>query len=188
MNGYTVYMHVVPNGKKYVGITTVEPKKRWNRGSGYSSNEEFYEDIRKYGWDNIEHLIVKDGLNQGDAEAMERELIARYNTTNPKYGYNFSRGGGHGGISNRLRKKLKDRANPHNAAPCMCVETGKKYKSIADAAEATNISSTSIRMSCASNGQKTIVGRHFVYLDKSKIEEATRQQVLRESHNWGWDW
>lgn len=35
MGDYTVYMHVFPNGKKYVGITSQDVSRRWRDGKGY---------------------------------------------------------------------------------------------------------------------------------------------------------
>lgn len=32
-----LYMHICPNGKKYVGITIQEPNQRWRDGKGYST-------------------------------------------------------------------------------------------------------------------------------------------------------
>lgn len=32
MENYKVYMHTLPNGKRYVGITKQEPEKRWLNG------------------------------------------------------------------------------------------------------------------------------------------------------------
>ena len=34
-NNYTVYMHLFPNNKKYIGITSKKPKQRWESGTGY---------------------------------------------------------------------------------------------------------------------------------------------------------
>ena len=60
---FTVYMHVSPNGKRYIGITSQEPKLRWAGGSGYSDNKHFKSAIDKYGWNNFEHIIVASGLS-----------------------------------------------------------------------------------------------------------------------------
>ena len=32
LNCYTVYEHIAPNGKKYIGITRRKPEYRWNHG------------------------------------------------------------------------------------------------------------------------------------------------------------
>ena len=49
---YCVYVHTNKfNGKKYVGITSMNPKDRWKNGNGYSNNSYFTNAIRKYGWE-----------------------------------------------------------------------------------------------------------------------------------------
>lgn len=50
---YSVYVHVFPNGKLYIGATRQEPKKRWRGGGGYRNQKAMHEAILKYGWDNI---------------------------------------------------------------------------------------------------------------------------------------
>lgn len=87
-NNYTVYMHICPNNKKYIGITGQNPQKRWANGKGYIDNALFYKDIQKYGWDNIEHEILLDGLNENQAWKIEEKFITAYKTKQPKYGYN----------------------------------------------------------------------------------------------------
>jgi hypothetical protein len=94
-NNYCVYIHTNKiNGKKYVGITRQNPPdKRWKKGTGYTNNYYFTNSIKKYGWDNFNHEIIYDGLSQDDAKKHEIELIAEYNTTNEKFGYNKTKGG-----------------------------------------------------------------------------------------------
>ena len=75
---YTVYMHVSPNGKVYIGITSLKPKYRWENGRGYKGNEYFYRAIKKYEWNNFEHIIIENNLTKEQAENMEIELIAKY--------------------------------------------------------------------------------------------------------------
>ena len=41
MKKFYVYIHTCPNGKKYVGLTTTDPKDRWRKGEGYKSNKHF---------------------------------------------------------------------------------------------------------------------------------------------------
>lgn len=90
---YMVYKHTAPNGKVYIGITERKPEKRWGNGNGYKQNKHFYSAILKYGWENIKHEIVEDGLAKEQACAKEIELIAKYDATNPRKGYNHSTGG-----------------------------------------------------------------------------------------------
>lgn len=93
MDNYTVYMHISPSGKRYIGITTNDAKYRWNSGHGYTQNPYFMSAIKKYGWKNIEHKILFEGLAQEEAEAKEIELISFYKSNDRKFGYNISNGG-----------------------------------------------------------------------------------------------
>lgn len=90
---YTVYKLTSPEGKVYIGCTSLKPEYRWNCGRQYIDNKEMTSDIEMYGWDNFDHEIVASGLNEEDAYHMEQELILRYNSTNRNYGYNKSIGG-----------------------------------------------------------------------------------------------
>lgn len=93
MNSYYVYMHITPNGKKYVGITKQRLSRRWKNGYGYAGSPHFYNAILKYGWDNIEHKIIAENLSLVDACNMEKQLIAEFDLTNREFGYNECVGG-----------------------------------------------------------------------------------------------
>lgn len=90
---YTVYKHTTPNNKIYIGITKQKPKDRWEGGKGYKSNQYFYRSILLFGWDNIKHEIIADGLTKEEAEQMEIDLISFYDSTNKENGYNLRKGG-----------------------------------------------------------------------------------------------
>ena len=87
-------MHIFPNGKKYIGITCKKPNARWESGTGYKEGSPMRNAINKYGWDNIKHVILFEGLTQEEACNKEYELIKKYDTTNPLKGYNSCDGGG----------------------------------------------------------------------------------------------
>lgn len=71
---------------------------RWGRdGTGYKGKTHFWNAIQKYGWNNFKHEILFDNLTKNEAALKEQELIAFYNSNNPKYGYNMSSGGEYGG-------------------------------------------------------------------------------------------
>lgn len=89
-NNYSVYIHKFPNDKVYVGLTKLKPSKRWSNGNGYK-RQYVYNAIEKYGWDNIEHIIVKEHLSAEEACNLEQELIEQYNSI--RNGYNCSPGG-----------------------------------------------------------------------------------------------
>jgi len=110
MKKFTVYMHVFPNNKIYVGITCQLPKYRWDYGCGYKAQKYLYNAIKKHGWENIEHIIVAEMLTKEEAEKIEIDLIKYWDTTNCKNGYNISTGGGATGkgvkFSEERKKKI----------------------------------------------------------------------------------
>ena len=109
---YTVYKHTAPNGKVYIGITGRKPEQRWRNGEGYKNNPHFYSAIRKYTWKNFDHEIVENGLTKQQACDLEIELIAKYDATNPRKGYNHSTGGEYGALgthnSIEARRKMSE--------------------------------------------------------------------------------
>lgn len=91
---FCLYAHInMINGKIYIGQTCNPLYKRWKDGLGYIGNKHFYNSINKYGWDNFKHLSLIENLNGDYANIIEKELIKKYNTTNPDFGYNILPGG-----------------------------------------------------------------------------------------------
>lgn len=90
-----VYVHITPNNKLYIGMTTsIRPSYRWGKdGSGYVTQRLFWRAIQKYGWNNIQHLVLIEGLSKEVACECEKYLIAKYQSNNPKFGYNLAIGG-----------------------------------------------------------------------------------------------
>ena len=59
---YTVYMHDNKiNHKKYIGITSQDPEKRWRQGTNYKTCIAFQRAVDKYGWDGFDHIILYTG-------------------------------------------------------------------------------------------------------------------------------
>lgn len=108
MNNYKVYIHKFPNGKAYIGITRQEPKIRWGGGNGYVRNEYMYRAIKKYGWENIEHIVLFDGLSKNDACEIEKELIKKHKTNNKNFGYNIESGGQCSSLAESTKQKLRE--------------------------------------------------------------------------------
>lgn len=105
---YTIYEHTNKlNGKKYIGQTSEEDiNKRWKNGKGYISSPYFYNAIQKYGWDSFDHKIIKRGMSVDEANKMEEELIKKYKTTDPNFGYNIESGGRNAPMSEETKMKI----------------------------------------------------------------------------------
>ena len=141
-NNWCVYMHENRvNGKKYIGITGQHPDKRWKNGLGYKGCPYFSAAIQKYGWDAFRHDILYSQISQAEAERLEIELIAKYDTTNREKGYNTAPGG-------------------HTTAGCKISEQGRRNISLAHIGN-THTESTKEKMSKSRRGEKNhFYGKH----------------------------
>lgn len=105
-NNYCVYKHTSPSNKVYIGITSMNPTRRWANGKGYKT-QMFYNAIQKYGFENFQHEILFENLTKKEAEQKEVELIAYYKSNQKEYGYNVDNGGNSiGSHSEATRQKL----------------------------------------------------------------------------------
>ena len=93
---WTVYEHITPSGKRYIGITSQKPEKRWKNGNHYYKGSAFRSAIDKYGWNDIQHNIVSTDLTEKEAKWLENYLICYYRTYigfSDHKGYNMTLGG-----------------------------------------------------------------------------------------------
>ena len=195
MKNYYVYLHLnKTNGKKYYGITSeVRPEIRWQKG--YSHNKHFSSAIKKYGWDNFEHIIIADKLTKIEAETMEQQLIARDQTNNSQYGYNLTSGGGlgvfrHSEESKKLMsehskgelnpmygkhhsKETKDKISkalsnhPKTSKRVLCIETNQVFPSSREIERQLGINHYSINQVC--NGKQKTAGKmHWKYITEEE--------------------
>lgn len=89
---WTLYRHVSPSGKVYIGITgNPNVKYRWCNGSSYKGCPYFYKAILKYGWFNIKHEVLFTNLTKERAEHLEIKLIRHYKGLG--ISYNITEGG-----------------------------------------------------------------------------------------------
>lgn len=110
---YSLYIHEFPNDKVYIGITNRKVERRWGReGSNYKNSKRIYNAILKYGWNNIKHIVLYEGLTKEEAQLREIDLIKQYDSTNKKFGYNTYLGGDLGGLgykhTEEEKQKIKD--------------------------------------------------------------------------------
>ena len=87
-NSYSVYLHVFPDRKKYVGSTSRPVRERWDGGLGYENQKRMLSAIVKFGWENVGHYILFDGLDKETAHLIEAALIRKWKTTMRGKGYN----------------------------------------------------------------------------------------------------
>ena len=144
---YFVYRHITPDGLIYVGATSFKkPEKRWGNGKCYQANKRFTDAVNFFGWDNIKHEILAEGLPKEEAHAMERELIRVWDTTNPEKGYNI--------LDGDLSTKI------------YCVELDRTFPSLHDAARETHIKRDSLKSACT--GQTATAGGYHWCYEKDK--------------------
>jgi len=93
---FTVYKLVFPNDKIYIGITSCGFSKRMREHKCKENNGDktkIGNAIRKYGWGNIDKIVVADNLSKQEACKMEIDLINTFNSIDIRYGYNTALGG-----------------------------------------------------------------------------------------------
>lgn len=125
-NNFVVYMHKTPNNKVYIGLTSMIPERRWANGMGYYKNPHFTNAIKKYGWDNIEHIILFDGLTKQEACEKEIELIKLYDSTNRQKGYNIGTGGEFGATGVKKSKEFCEMVSKRHKGKVLSEETKRK--------------------------------------------------------------
>lgn len=206
---YKVYVHINKiNNKMYVGLTSQTLEKRSGvNGCGYKQAPKFYKEIEEFGWENFEHIILKDNLTRNEGAAVEREYIKLFATQDPEFGYNTAAGGfslrGREGLyygkthseeTKAVLREIQRRAvekgsykdcqanwrggkNP-KARAVYCIDTGTVYPSLADAAKAFSTTSVGIMKACKGK-IKTTKGHRFMYADDERLnaERLGRETV-----------
>ena len=112
MDSFTIYMHRNKiNGKVYIGQTKQNLSQRFRNGKGYEKCTYFYRAIKKYGWDNFEHIILEENISTPEeANNREKYWIKYYNSNIGSKGYNSTAGGTTGAFwSEELRKQRSER-------------------------------------------------------------------------------
>lgn len=99
MNNYSVYMHVDPDGKLYIGLTSQPPLRRWNKGKGYRRKHKgkfgqplMAKAVGRIPWEYWEHWVLYDNLSKDEAENLEAWLIYLSQSDDPRFGYNVMKG------------------------------------------------------------------------------------------------
>lgn len=170
---YIVYVHRNKINKKcYVGITSAKnPKRRWGYGHNYKNNTYFDNSIKKYKWDNFDHIILMDNLSLDDAIEMEKLYIAMLRSNDRDYGYNITSGGDCTGTS-------------YTSKPvCQYGLEGKlinRFPSISKASIATGLSGSFISACCKN---KYNLGGGFIWTydgDTPNFNVKTNKSAVKQ--------
>lgn len=160
---FAVYCHTSPSGKRYVGITSQDIRMRWRNGYGYEKCPVMWNAIKKYGWENFEHTVLKEQLTKEAAETEEKRLIEEWKTFDERFGYNIQHGGLGANCSPRSAEVKEKMSKNHTGKKAViCIETQKQYDSIISAAMDTGLARVSIRKSCETQ-RATVNGLHFAF-------------------------
>lgn len=193
MKTYTLYkLTNTINGKVYIGLTSVKPKRRWKGGCGYEHHSVLYADIKKYGFSAFKTEILETDLNKTRGGNREKYYIKLYDATNEEKGYNVQSGGfsktgtarfserskvPHGKFSDEHRQHLSEahknqkpteqqnmtnRLSNPRRKIVVCDETGANYPSIRFAGKITGIDHRRIREVCIGE-RKSAGGYHWHY-------------------------
>ena len=73
-NNYIVYQHVTPDKMYYFG-TTQNVEQRWSNNGSLYKGTSLYPYIEKYGWDNIQHIVLFENQSKENALWIEDFLI-----------------------------------------------------------------------------------------------------------------
>ena len=175
---WCIYMHKnKENGKMYIGQTYTSLQHRFGKnGIRYNQCTLFWNAIKKYGWDNFEHIILEDGIqSQSEANEKEKYYIKKYKTTDRKYGYNLQDGGSEQTV---LSIKVYQYDLDGNYIG--------EYNSISDAMRDNNISNGKIS-DCCKGKRKSIGGYMWSYDKVSKLESYRRKSKSKPVYQYSLD-
>lgn len=162
---YKVYKHVNKiNNKIYIGVTKQDVNRRWRNGKGYVKNIYFSRAIKKYGWDNFEHIILFINLTKTEAEEIEVELIKFHNSNNRKFGYNIENGG-------NLNKEISEESRLKMSISKKGKMTGinhPNYGKKMPEEQKRKISLTKIKSGVAKGKNNPMYGKHFKHSEETK--------------------
>ena len=163
---YSVYVHIFPDGRKYVGYTGRPVKTRWDGGMGYVDCPVMFDAIVKTGWNNINHYVLLSNTDKKTAMLMEAALIKKWKTYKRYRGHNV-RVPDVDGVESFVippykKKRIEDKRDAdvgerfenivkrRRLAPCnnckrvRIVETGEEFDGVQAAAEAMFVTTSAL--------------------------------------------
>lgn len=183
---YTVYRHISPSGRVYVGITKLPLLYRWGlQGFRYKRCKLFYRAIQKYGWNKIVHEIILDGVSKSEAVYTERYLIRWYKIHD--LSYNITDGGeSTAGIhmpedaKEKISIYMRRRKSRSVLQYSINGDFVREYESAKEAARILGCGHTSVS-NCAS-GKKSHLLLGYIFIYKDEIDSLPEVLVSYFDH------
>lgn len=183
---WTVYRHISPSGKVYIGITSKKsPASRWGKdGYNYRSSVLFHKAIQKYGWDNIKHEVLFTNLPEERAKNLEIDLVSHYKNLN--LSYNITEGG-QGTTGLRKTEEEKENLRRLHIGKKLSEETRRKMSEARRGRPGTMLGrkhseETKKKMSISRSGQNNpVLGRVRTEEEKTtyRLAQKTRKKVAK---------
>lgn len=168
---WSIYKHIFPNGKVYIGLTKQLPSNRFKNGYGYEKCPLMWKAIKKYGWENVVTEWLKVDISTlEEAGQLEQQYIKEYNSRNPNYGYNLANGGQGGATYKYNHQEIinywEEGLNTKDISKIM----GCSFSTIRRVLDEYNIPSEERRQR-----QNDVNGQHVKLYDYNKIVELWKQ-------------
>jgi hypothetical protein len=113
---WTIYCHTLGDGRRYIGQTKETMAKRWcghvaraRANMGSASSNPFTNAIRVHGAAAFEHEELEWCISQREADKAEARWIEKFDTRDPRFGFNLQTGG--------TRVAKRSRAKPATVRP-----------------------------------------------------------------------
>lgn len=157
------------NHKIYIGQTTRTVLSRWKEHISQAKDinkphHYFHNAINKYGEENFIVKEIDSCDNKEELNAKEIYYISIYNSNNPKYGYNLTKGGEGGYTSEVCQLDLNGKLL-------------KTYPSIAQASRETGCSHSSICGCCTGTYNQSL---SYQWCYKKDLKERINQPAIKK--------
>ena len=174
MSNWVVYKHISPSGKVYIGITS-DLKSRWStNGRHYCTYDSIFKKaIEKYGWENIEHEVILEGISKSEAIYAEQYLIRWYKIHNTSYNITD---GGEGVLGRKDSYETIEKKRKGNVGKKRTPEQIERISEAHHTEKVRGVSKENIKLAHA-----TWKGQHHSEETKRKMSEKARGRDMSKA-------